>query len=374
MRIVIIGPVYPYRGGIAYFSNCLYRELVDNNHKVKLINFHRQYPAIIFPGKSQIEQDSIFTDVPSKRVLTPYNPFTFKETLQEVLEFQPEIVCFSFFLPYFVPSYLFLIKRLRRKNIKTMILAHNIDFHERWFMGKQLTKRLLNSSNFIMTLSKSVYEDALNLSKSPEVQVIQGFHPLYDFHNQNRYTKESAKEKLGLQNRKVILFFGYIKPYKGVDLLIKSFSLIKEKIPDAFLLIAGEIYGNKRYYKELIKQTGMDEDINLKDEYIGSEEVELYYKGADVLVLPYLQATQSGVLQTAYAMDLGVVVTPVGSLPDMVIPDKTGVIAESLSENDLMKAVIHYFSLDKDGVKQNIKNYRANYSWDKFVELMLESL
>ncbi|MBW6516300.1 MAG: glycosyltransferase [Candidatus Cloacimonetes bacterium] len=374
MRIVIIGPVYPFRGGIAYFSDCLYRELIKKNHQTKLINFNQQYPALLFPGKTQTEECSNFSDIFSTRVLTPYNPFTFKKTLHETLTFRPDVVCFSFFLPYFVPSYLYLIRRLKKKGIRTMILAHNINFHEKWFMSKQLTKRLLNSSNIIMTLSKSVYEDALKLIKSSEVQVIQGFHPLYDFHNQNRYSKESAKEKLGLKNRKVILFFGYIKPYKGVDLLIKSFPLVKEKISDAFLIIAGEIYGNKRYYKELIKQTGLEVDINLQNEYIGSDQVELYYKGADVLVLPYLQATQSGVLQTAYAMDLGVVVTPVGSLPDMVIPGKTGLITESLSENDLAKAIVQYFSLDEGIVKQNIKDHKTNYSWDKFVELLVESL
>ena len=373
MRIVIIGPVYPFRGGIAYFTGCLYRELVSQSHQTLLINFKNQYPPLIFPGKSQTERDSSFTDIPSVRILTPYNPFTFKKTLQKIWSFKPNLVCFSFFLPFFIPAYKYLIKRLKKRKIRTMILAHNIEFHEHWAFGKLFAGKLLKASDLILTLSETVYQEALNLVGKSATRVIKGFHPLYEFHNHHLYTKEKAKETLGLQEKRIILFFGYIKPYKGVDLLIKSFPLLKKKIPEAALLIVGEIYGNRKFYKELIEQTGEGKDIMLIDEYIGSTDVELYFKAADVLVLPYRQATQSGVLQTAYVMDLGVVVSPVGSLPDMILPKKTGVVAKSLSEEDLANAIEHFFTLDTSTIKQNIHEYRTNYSWEKLVPLMVDN-
>ena len=374
MRIAIVSPVYPFRGGIAYFTGCLYRELVKDNHQIKLLNFRQQYPGIFFPGRRQTELDSPFADIPSVRILTPYNPLTYARTLREILAFQPDLVCFSFFLPYFAPAYLYLLRKLQQNKIKTMLLVHNIEFHEKWFFARSWTRKLLNHSELVLTLSESVFQAAKQLVKEPDTKIIKGFHPLYDFHNQARYTRESAREKLGLQNRKVLLFFGYIKPYKGLDLLIKCFPLVKKRVPEAILLIAGEIYGNEQPYRDLIKETGLAEEIILKNEYIGSEEVELYYKVADVLVLPYRQATQSGVLQTAYAMDLGVVVTRVGSLPDMVKQGQTGVVANSLSENELAEAIVQYLSLDESYVRKNITEYRMNFSWAKFAELMVKEV
>lgn len=374
MRFVIVGPVYPFRGGIAHFTGCLSGALEEEGHRTLLVNFRNQYPTFFFPGKSQFEKNSFFDKIVSSRILTPYNPFTFRKTLKEILSFQPDLVMFSFFLPIFAPAYSYLIRRLEAKGLKTMVLAHNIEFHEKWLFGKRLTASLLKSTSFVMTLSQEVASRAVEHLKGFPVRIIKGFHPIYGFHNRNRYSPKEAREVLGLEEKRVILFFGYIKQYKGVDLLIKSFPLLRKKIGNAVLLIVGEIYGNKQYYLELIKNTGFEREIILKDEYVSDDDVELYFKSADVLVLPYRQATQSGVIQTAQVMNLGAVVTPVGGLPEMIIPDKTGVIASSVSETAIAEALEKYFSLNRSDVKKSIEQICSDFSWQNFVRLMVDSL
>jgi len=374
MKIAIIGPVYPFRGGISHFSGCLYRELERSNHQTLLVNFSSQYPPLLFPGKNQTESDSYFHDLPSVRILTPYNPLTFRKSLIKTLEFKPDLVIFQFFLPFFIPAFHYLLKKLKRRGVKTLIIAHNIKFHERWYFAEPLTRMLLRKGARIMTLSDTVYKDALKLLRNNDDKLIRGFHPLYTFHDQKIYTRDTARERLGLEKKRVILFFGYIKPYKGVDLLIRSFPLLKSKIKDAVLLITGEIYGNKEKYLELIRQSGYKNDIILIDDYISSADVELYFKAADLLVLPYRNATQSGVIQTAYVMGLGVVTTPVGGLPELVIPGKTGIIADSVSEDDLAEAMTSFFDLDEKIVRDNISQFCKKYSWNNFVQLILEEV
>jgi glycosyltransferase involved in cell wall biosynthesis len=380
MKFAIVGPAYPFRGGIAYFAGSLAKELEKQGHQVILINFRKQYPALLFPGKTQTEKDSFFSDLISERVLTPYNPFTYKKTLEKITAFSPDLIIFSFFLPYFIPAYHYLLHCLKKQNYQTMVLAHNIEFHEKWLFSKLLTKKLLKLTDYVVTLSGSVYEDAQrligrNLSNNRNrTKILKGFHPLYDFHNREQYSKEQAKRILGFPDKKIILFFGYIKPYKGIDLLIRSFPFIKEEYPGTVLIILGEVYGTKEKYYSLIEETGFREDILLEDKYIPSAEVELYFKGADVLVLPYRQATQSGVVQTAYVMDLGVVVTPVGGLPEMVVKEKTGVVADSVSEKGIASAIIHYFELDQELIRQNISELQKEYSWNSFVDFLLSDI
>ncbi|MFA5498168.1 MAG: glycosyltransferase [Candidatus Cloacimonadia bacterium] len=401
MKFVQVGPVYPYRGGIAHFAGCLHKQLIEDGHDSVVITFQRQYPELIFPGKGQTEDNDYFKDIKAERVLTPYDPTTYHKTYKAIVKHKPDYVIFQFFLPYFVPSYSYLLKRLRRKGIKTIVVTHNIDFHEKWPFANFLTRQLLIKADYILTLSNSVFVDAIkNFShwrrykKSNPVQeskakncdqiiyhldkrdikIISSFHPLYEFHNRNAYSTDKAKEILNLKGKDVILFFGYIKPYKGVEMLIKSLPHIKKKLPNAVLLIVGEIYGDDQQYHSLIENSEFKEDIVLMDEYVSDNLVELYFKAGDTLALPYIQATQSGVVQIAYVMNIGVVVTPVGGLPEMVIDGKTGMVTSSVDEADFAEGIIKYFELDKQQVKDDIAEYRANLSWKKFVSDMIEAL
>jgi len=401
MRFVQVGPVHPFRGGIAHFAGCLHKQLVKSGHESFLVTFKNQYPSLLFPGKNQTEENEYFNDLNPKRVLTPYNPLTFQKTLHQIIKRRPDYVIFHFFLPYFVPAYSFLLKQLRKRKIKTIIVTHNIDFHEKWPFAEHLTRHLLINADYILTLSNSVFVDAVksishcrrqkksNLIQEDSksdcsqicfqlgeriVKVIASYHPLYEFHNANKFTRTEAKERLGLNDRKVILFFGYIKPYKGVDLLIRSFEYIKREIPNAILLLVGEIYGDADTYTKLIDSCKYREDIILKNEYVDGDEVELYFKAADVLALPYTQATQSGVIQVSYVMGVGAVVTPVGGLPEMVEDKKTGIVCQAVSEESLAQGIIDFFHLDPALVQSEIERYKANFSWERFVDILIESL
>ncbi len=367
MRFVIVGPAYPFRGGISHFAGSLHREFIAQGNESKLVTFQKQYPRLFFPGKNQFETDSTFSDCAGERVLIPYDPFTYHKTLQRIVSSQPDIVIFSYFIPYFAISYLYLIKRLNKLKIKTVLLAHNIDFHEKWFMGDKLSRKLLHLSSKVLTLSENVYQDAVKMIGQSE-KLIKGFHPVYDFF------KPEVNDTVRKSNCKVILFFGYIKPYKGLDILIKSFSLIKKDIPEATLLIVGEIYGDKKYYYDLIDNSPHKIDIKLVNKYIDSNEVTRYFMQSDVVALPYRQATQSGVIQTAYSMGKGVVVTPIGGLPEMVTQDVTGVIASSISEKDFAEAVIRFFKIDEKTVANSVKSYVAGNSWQQLYKVLTGEL
>ncbi len=370
MNIIIVGPVYPFRGGIAHFGGCLYKELVRQKHNVTMINLRSQYPALIFPGKSQFESNNFFQDIPSKRVLTPYNPVTYNVSLSKIFESNPDLVLFNYFIPLFSIAYSFLIRRLKNKDIPSSIIAHNIISHEKWPFADYLTKRMLSNADSIITLSDAVSQTAREIA--PKTDNIKAFHPLYDFYDRKQYNQKNAKKKLGLENKQVILFFGYIKPYKGLETLINCFPEVKNKYPDAVLLIVGEIYGDSDRYFNLIGKSAHKKSIIVHNEYTSDDKVELYFKAADLLALPYRSATQSGVIQIAYSMGVGVVVTPVGGLPAMVNQRETGIVAQSTSVDSFAQAIIEFLSLDRNRVNNRILSYSQELSWQKFVELILK--
>ncbi len=371
MKVVIVGPFYPFRGGIAHFGGCLSNELRQQGHQTTLINFLNQYPQLIFPGSSQYEKDSYFSGLSSIRTLTPYNPLSYYPTLLKIQDSHPDLVIFNYFIPFLAPAYIYLIKKLRNKGIKSVVIVHNVASHEKWLLGNTLTRQMLKSVDLVFTLSESVFQDAKSLLNCRTANLKKLYHPLYDFFNRGKYTKEEAKAKLNLENKKVMLFFGYIKPYKGLDILLKSFPFIKKKISNLSLLIVGEIYGDKKYYQELIEKSGYKNDIIMNNEYIANDDVEIYFKATDLLVLPYINATQSGVIQIAYSCLCGVVVTPVGGLPEMVIPQKTGIISRSINEIDIANAIYEYFSLNSPQIVNHIKSYKEQYSWERFVKIFI---
>lgn len=368
-RYAVVGPVYPFRGGISQFTSHL-AETLGKKSEVLCINFRKQYPSLIFPGQSQHDKSNVFMQVPNERVLTPYNPLTFGKAAKRILEFQPEQIIFSYWIPFMAYAYGIISRKIKKRsnNIVIKTIAHNLESHENWAFGDKLIRYAMKNSNSIITLSGSVYETGLKLF--PDKDIIQGFHPTYSFYNNNRFTKIEAKEKMDLKDKKVILFFGYIKPYKGLDILIKSLPNVREQMPDAHLLIIGEVYGNPKLYHDLINKLDLNDHVTFCQQFVPNEQVEIYFKAADVLALPYKQATQSGVVQIAYDMELGAVATPVGGLPEMVIHNKTGIVAESVLPEDYAKAVLDFFELDKEKIKQNIKEENKKYSWESFAELI----
>ncbi len=371
MRIAILGTFYPFRGGIAQFLEILAERLEAKGHTIKIFNFLTQYPKLIFPGKEQLDKSYKHFNFEKERILTPHNPISWYKTYQSIKKWQPDILILKYWIPYFALPFGFIVSKIKRNtNTKVFYIIDNIDFHEKWFAGEKLTRYALSKADCLVTMSSSVQKDAERLFPNNKIEKL--FHPIYEGFNKERYTRESAKRKLNLSNNYNLLFFGFIKKYKGLDNLLRAMPMILQKIPNAHLIIAGEVYGNDKQYFDLIKELDLSENVSFYNRYISDDEVELFFKAADVLVLPYIQATQSGVLNVAYDMMLPVVATPVGSLYETVGKPKTGLIAKSVKANDIAKTIVEYKKTDKEIFLRNIEREKEKYSWNRFCEKLIE--
>lgn len=369
MKIGILGPAYPLRGGIAQFISLLALEL-KKNHKVKIFSFTKQYPKILFPGKDQLDHSETKPNLDIEPVVVPYNPLTWISASKKIKHWHPEILILKYWIPFFAPLFGWLIHRLSKHNIKIIYVIDNIVFHEKWMFADTLTKYALGKADVIITMSDSVYADTMKLL--PKTNIIKGLHPTYNCYDLGNYTRESARKTLQVEDKKVILFFGYIKPYKGLELLLNSFPIILEKLSDAHLMIVGEVYGSSSIYFDLIDKLNLAKDVTFLNRFATNEEVELYYKAADVLALPYITATQSGVVQIAYDMRLGAVATPVGGLAELVLDAKTGIMAKDVTKEAFGEAIIKYFKLDQIELVRNIEEENKKYSWDALAKLIVK--
>ena len=369
MKIGFLGPAYPLRGGIAQFNMLLALEL-KKKHEVKIFSFSKQYPKILFPGKDQIDHSETIPDLEIEPVVIPYNPLTWFSAVKKIKQWQPEILILKYWIPFFAPVFGWIIRRLIKHNIRVIYVIDNIVFHEKWLFAEKLTRYALGKADVLIAMSDSVLDDTRKLL--PNANIVKGLHPIYNCYDMGNYSKGSAREKLQVEKKKVILFFGYIKPYKGLDLLIRSFPMILEKLPDAHLMIVGEVYGDDAVYFDLIKEQGLTNNVTFLNRFATNEEVELYYKAANVLALPYISATQSGVVQIAFDMELGAVATPVGSLAELVLDNKTGIMATDVSEQAFADAVIRFFELNQEELIRNIKEESKKYSWEALAKLILK--
>jgi len=261
LKIAFLGPAYPIRGGIAQFIALLAEKFSKKENQVKIFSFKKQYPKLLFPGKDQLDKSEKTISIDIQPVLTPYNPFTWIPAFLKIKKWKPECLILKYWIPFFAPAFGFVILLLKLfTKTKVIYLIDNIEFHEKWMFGNLLTKFALSKADKLITLSDSVFNDAKKLF--PKKNVVLGFHPPYSCYNLKKYNKQNAKRELKLEKKKVILFFGYIKPYKGLDLLLEAFPLIFKTIPNSHLLIVGEIYGSAEKYDELIKKKKKSKKYN----------------------------------------------------------------------------------------------------------------
>lgn len=368
MKIAFLSPFYPFRGGIAQFGDSLYIALSENND-VKAFTFTRQYPGILFPGKTQfVSESDMNRNIPVTRVLDSINPFTWYKTAKEIIKFKPEAVIISYWMPFFAPAFGKIAALLKKNGIKVLGLMHNVIAHEKRFGDEALTKYFFKRCDSFILLNKTSEKDLLELK--PEAKYIIHSHPLYD-HYGSKLDTVAARNKLNIApDKKVILFFGFIRDYKGLDLLIES---MKDLTDDHLLLIAGEVYGNFKKYDELIDKLGLRSRINLQIRYIPETEIPVFFSAADVCVLPYRSATQSGIVGISYHFDLPVIVTNTGGLAEMVEENKTGIIITNPETAKISEEIKRYFN---DGLKNKfipfIEAYKQKHSWKKLAEKIIE--
>lgn len=365
MKIAFLGPAYPLRGGIAQFMAILANKLQERGHDIKIFSFKKQYPKLIFPGKEQIEKSKMFIELPIESSLIPYNPLTYEKTIKSILAYQPDILILKYWIPFFAPAFGYIISKLKRKSkIKVVYNIDNIDFHEKWIAGDMLTKYAMKKADFFITMSDSVTKSLFKLfPKLAEDKVVMIDHPTYDF-----YASEQ-KDNFNFQYN--LLFFGYVKPYKGLDILLEAMPLVLAKIPQLRLTIAGEVYGDASIYQEIIAKNGISKSIDFQNRYISNEEVKDFFLKADVSVLPYKHATQSGIIQLSYAFGLPVIASSVGGIPEVINQGKTGSLVPVNDAKALAAAIIDFYeTFDLKESYQTIMKENSKYSWQPFIELI----
>ena len=368
MKIILISVFPPYRGGIATHSYILYKNLIKQEHEVSVINYSKQYPSFLFPGKNQFDANDLDSRNKSLRLIDTMSPKTWKKTSETIIDYNPDIVIFRFWNPFFAISLGSIAKHLKKEKFSKPLLSicDNIITHENFLGASLLTKFYLKYIDGFIVQSETVKKELISLKK--DAKVIKRFHPIYDIYG-FREDKNKAKQKNGIKSKYVILFFGIIREYKGLDVLIESISILKNKLDDFHLLIVGECYENINKYSSLIEKFELNHLVTFINEYIPEKDISKYFSCSDVIVLPYKTASQSGVIQIAYNFNTPVVTTDVGGLSEYVDQGNTGILVESKNPKQLSE-VLHYNLTNNyfDQFSKNIEQYKKKFSWEYFIE------
>lgn len=365
MKISILSTFYPFRGGIAQFSASLYRAL-EQDHDVDAITFKRQYPNILFPGKTQYVSKNDNSDpVPAKRLLDSINPITWRSTAQKIKKTTPDILLFNFWMPFFGPSMGYIASH-QLNHTKKIAVIHNAIPHEARLIDKPFLRYFLNRIDGFVVMSEQVKRELLALK--PNAKFIYKQHPLYA-HFGDPVEQKQAREKLQLDpNKKTLLYFGIIRNYKGLDLLIDAMG----KLDDSYqLIIAGESYGSFELYEKKIRENPNRDRIYKHVRYIADDEVPYFFSAADACVLPYRSATQSGITSIAYHFNLPLIATDVGGLKEMVIDNETGKIISSPTIEDIKDGVQAFFEKDSSVFSEQIQKKKSELSWEGFGNAVL---
>ena len=362
MKISFLSVFPPYRGGISKHSSLIYSHLFKY-HDIQSLNFKKLYPSIFFPGKSQYDST---LDPIGERILSSTNFFSWNKTSKEIISYSPDIFIFKFWHPFFVPCYNHIIKKIKKEtNVKVIMICDNIIPHEKFPFSKKIIKKLMTKVDGFIVQSSIVEDQLKTLVKNPVYSKV--FHPIYDTYPPER-NKENSKKKMGISNSKVVLFFGFIRQYKGLDILIKSMEKIFEKDNEIKLLIAGECYEDKNRYDRIIAKSRHKDKIEWVERFIPDDEIPDYFSVSDVVVLPYKSASQSGIIPLSYHYDRPVITSNLKSLTEVIEEGKTGFVFELNDINSLTSKITDFFKdYNSDFYQKNIRSYKKNFSWKNFV-------
>jgi D-inositol-3-phosphate glycosyltransferase len=370
-KIILLGTAHPFRGGLASYNERLALEFIKEGHDVEIYTFTVQYPNFLFPGKSQFSEEPAPKNLIIKRKVNSVNPFNWIKIGNEIKRLKPDILIFKFWLPFMGPCFGTIARRVKKnRHTKIITVLDNVIPHEHRFGDKMFTKYFLKPIDAFISMSKSVADD-LNTFDQKKPRDFNP-HPLFDNFG-DAIPKEKAKEILGLDpNSRYILFFGIIRDYKGLDLLLEAFEKLPSRKKNVKLLVAGEYYSNEEKYKQLITDLKIESDVKVVNEFIKDSEVGRYFCAADIVAQPYKNATQSGVTQIGYHFETPMLVTNVGGLPEMIPDGTVGYVVEP-NPVSISKALEDFFNSDKEILfRQNLKVEKQKYLWDKLTAKILE--
>jgi glycosyltransferase involved in cell wall biosynthesis len=371
MNIVIIGPAHPYRGGIAAFNERLALEFIREGHQVRIETFTLQYPEFLFPGKSQYSDDPPPSVINIRRTINSLNPFNWVSTGIRLKKEKPDLVIARFWIPFIGPS-LGTICRIIRPNKQTRIIAltDNIIPHEPKPGDRILTSWFIHSCHGVVTMSESVTTDLDTFDQSKPRRY--GPHPIYDHYGEIN-SRQAALEKLQLDpSYHYILFFGLIRDYKGLDLIIDALADEQLREKPIKLLVAGEFYSKEEQYRKQVSHLELQSKVLFVDQYIPNNEVANYFNAADMLVQPYKTATQSGVTQIGFHFHKPMLVTNVGGLPEIVAHGKTGYVTQPVAK-EIAEAIDDFYTNNrKHEFECAVIKEKERFSWNLFTRLFYE--
>lgn len=366
-KLVMIGPVYPYKGGISHYTGAMVRNL-KKDFDVKTVSYKMQYPKLLFKKEQRDYDNDVLKIDDAQFLINTANPFNIIGTAMKIKKMKPDFLIMQWWHPYFSPCYMLLSAMLRK--IPKLFVCHNVFPHERFPMDRFLTKRVLKRGAGFITHSKMDADDLKSIVSRPNYETT--VLPTFNVFKIKDMSRTEARGILGIpEDRKILLFFGFVREYKGLKHIINAMPDIVKADSSIQLMIVGEFGGDKDEYMSLIKNSGSGDAITVVDGYIPDKEIEKYFAACDLVVLPYESATQSGIVQIAYSFEKPVIATEVGGLPEVVIDGKTGYIVPPKNPKSLGEAVVKFFREDKAAeFGENVRREAYRYSWDRMNEVV----
>jgi D-inositol-3-phosphate glycosyltransferase len=367
MKVILVGTAYPYRGGLAAYNERLAREYQKQGHEVEIVTFKLQYPSFLFPGKTQLSSDAAPMEINISRRINSLNLISWIKVGGYIKSQKPDVVIFCYWMAFFAPCFATIACCARSPKTKMLGLIHNMIPHEPTILDKIFPKYFVNKMDGFVAMTDSVVDDINKFDTAQKPKVVSP-HPIYD-HYGVILPKPIACAKLGLhQDKKYILFFGFIRHYKGLDLLIRAFADERLRAMQVKLVVAGEFYENPQPYLDLIVELNLDRSVVLRNSFIPDNEVKTYFSLADIVAQPYRSATQSGVSQIAYHFEKPMLVTNVGGLAETIPNGKVGYVVD-VEISQIADALVDFFSNDRASqMIENIKKEKQRFAWSKMTE------
>lgn len=366
MKIIILGTAHPYRGGLATFNERLAQQFAGEGNEVEVATFTLQYPSFLFPGKTQYTSDPAPKGLRIRRVLNSCNPLSWIRLGRELRAKRPDLIICCYWMAFFAPAYGTICRIAKRNGVtKCIALVHNMFPHEKSVLDKLFAPYFTSCQDGFVALSESVARDIEGISKAPATF---SPHPIYD-HYGARLSKLEACAHLGLDEKKdYALFFGLVRAYKGLDLLLEAMAELKDELPNLNLLIAGEFYEDEQKYRSMIERLKIEDRVIVRNEFIADEELKYYFGASSLVTQPYKSATQSGVTQVAFHFEKPILVTNVGGLGEIVHDGKMGYAVEPTAAA-IAAAIRDYYQENRqEAFTQYLKQEKVKYGWDKMTK------
>jgi len=368
VRIVLIGPAYPLRGGIAQYNTSLARAFAAAGDQVLVISYARQYPRLFFPGTTQEDLGGESFGIEAEHLVDSINPLNWPKVARRIAGFKPDLVVVQWWQPFFGPAVRGIVRNLKASHqVPVVLLCHNLLSHEKYsFPFRGILERQLAKTGFSWVDGFLVHAEKLAgelKSLTPGRPIAKILHPLYDFYNE----WDKPVEDRGDSDQLEILFFGKIRRYKGLDVLIDALGMLGPEI-QFHARLAGECYLPLQDFRKKISELGLERKVTWMNRYIPNQEIPQLFRSADVVVLPYLSASQSGVIPVAYQFEVPVIVSDVGGLSEVVREGKTGFLVPPGNPGKLAEAITRFYNLEsRSGLRQEIRDFRKRFTWESVV-------